>query len=319
MNNVNVHTLQRFWKKTAIFWVLVLLVVLMAFASEAFFTQRNILNVMKQTSITAILGVGMTFVLISGGIDLSVGSVIALAGVLASATAVTERGISLAVTILVAVGMGMLCGLINGVGIAYIGYPPFIMTLGMMTSARGLALVFTNGKPIFGLSPAFVDVANATIFKIPLLVYYLVAVIIVGYVMLTQTVFGRRVYAIGGNAEAARLSGVNVKLQKVLIYMISGTLAGFCGLLMCSRITSGNATVASGYEMNAIASAVIGGVSMNGGAGSVMGTLIGALILTIIQNSFDILGINPFYQSVIQGIIILMAVFMDIRNKQKAA
>jgi len=307
-----------FFKTTGIFWVLVFLVIIMSFASPAFFTQRNLLNIMKQTSITSILGVGMTFVLISGGIDLSVGSIIALAGVLASATAVEELNIPLAVTILVAVGVGMLCGLANGLGVAYVGFPPFIMTLGMMTSARGLALVFTNGKPIFGLSEGFVAVANGTLLKIPNLVYYMAAVMILGYFLLTKTVFGRRVYAIGGNREAARLSGVNDKKYTVIIYMISGILAGFCGLLMCSRITSGNATVANGYEMNAIASAVIGGVSMNGGVGSVLGTLVGALILTIIQNSFDILGINSFYQSVIQGIIILLAVFLDIRNKSKA-
>ena len=315
---IDKNELTAFFKQTGIFWVLLALIIAMACISPAFFTHRNLLNVMKQTSITAILGVGMTFVLISGGIDLSVGSVVALSGVIAASTAVTTQGMPLELTFLVALGVGMFCGLLNGIGVAYIKFPPFIMTLGMMTASRGLALVYTNGRPIFGLSEGFVEVANGTVFSIPNLVLFLVAVVVTGWFVLTKTVFGRRIYAIGGNREAARLSGINAQRQIMYIYLISGTLAGLCGLLMCSRITSGNATIATGYEMNAIASAVIGGVSMNGGAGSVLGTVVGALILTIIQNSFDIMGINPFYQNVMQGSIILLAVFLDIRNKRKS-
>ncbi len=306
-----------FFRQTGIFWVLVLLIIVVSLVSPVFMTQRNMMNVMKQTSITGILGVGMTFVLISGGIDLSVGSVIAISGVVAASTAVANSGIPFALTILTAVGIGTLCGLINGIGVAYITYPPFIMTLGMMSAARGAALVYTNGKPIFGLSKSFVDVANGSLLGITNLIWFFIAVMIAGWFILKKTVFGRQVYAIGGNREAARLSGINVKRHITLIYVISGLLAGLCGLLMCSRITSGNATVAVGYEMNAIASAVIGGVSMNGGAGSVLGTLVGALILTIIQNSFDIMNVTPFYQNIIQGVIILLAVYLDIRNKRR--
>jgi ribose/xylose/arabinose/galactoside ABC-type transport system permease subunit len=309
----------RFFRKTGIFWVLLLLLIIMSFVSPVFMTHRNMLNVMKQTSITGILGVGMTFVLISGGIDLSVGSIMAIAGVISASTAIAANGIPFAVTFATAIAVGILCGLVNGLGVAYITFPPFIMTLGMMTAAKGAALVYTNGRPIFGLSEAFVDVANGSWLGITNLIWFFVLVIVVGWFVLRKTVFGRHVYAIGGNRDAARLSGINVKRHLLMIYVISGMLAGLAGLLMCSRITSGNATIADrGYEMNAIAAAVIGGVSMNGGSGSVLGTLVGALILTIIQNSFDIMNINPFYQFIFQGTIILLAVFLDIRNKCKA-
>ena len=314
---INGKSINDFMKKTGIFWVLIVLIVIMSFANNAFLTPRNLLNVAKQTSITAIIGVGMTFVLIIGGIDLSVGSVMALAGTLAAATAVADKGIPIAVTILVGIAIGSACGLLNGLGVAYIGFPPFIMTLGMMTIARGSAMVYTNGTPIFGLSDTFNKMTSSTLLGIPSLVYYMLVVFILGYIILNKTVFGRRVYAIGGNIEAARLSGVSVSKLTVLVYTISGFLSGLAGILICSRITSGNATVAEGYEMNAISSAVIGGVSMSGGSGSVVGTIIGALILTIIQNSFDIMGINSFYQDVIKGIIILLAVFLDIRGKKK--
>jgi ribose/xylose/arabinose/galactoside ABC-type transport system permease subunit len=304
-----------FFRQTGIFWVLVVLIIIMSRVSPVFMTQMNLLNIMKQTSITGILGVGMTFVLISGGIDLSVGSIVAIAGVVAASTAITGNGVPFIFTIIIAIGVGILCGFINGIGIAYITFPPFIMTLGMMAAARGSALVYTNGRPIFGLSENFVEIANGSIFGITNLIWFFIVVMALGWFILKKTVFGRQVYAIGGNKDAARLSGINVRRHIVWIYVISGGLSGLCGLLMCSRITSGNANVATGYEMNAIAAAVIGGVSMNGGAGSVLGTLVGALILTIIQNSFDIMNINPFYQNIIQGVIILLAVYFDIRNK----
>ena len=315
--SANNKSFNEFMKKTGIFWVLVALIVIMSFANSAFLTPRNLLNVTKQASITTIIGVGMTFVLITGGIDLSVGSVMALSGTLAAATAVADKGIPLVVTILVGIAIGSFCGLLNGLGVAYVGFPPFIMTLGMMTIARGIAMVYTNGTPIFGLSSSFNSMTSSTLLGIPSLVYYMLVVFIIGYIILNKTVFGRRIYATGGNVEAARLSGIAVSRLIVLVYTISGFLSGLAGILICSRITSGNATVASGYEMNAISSAVIGGVSMSGGSGSVVGTIIGALILTIIQNSFDIMGINSFYQDVIKGIIILLAVFLDIRGKKK--
>lgn len=317
MEKINKGSLKEFFKKTGILWVMVALVIIMSIISPTFFTSRNLINVAKQASITSVIGVGMTFVLITGGIDLSVGSVMALSGTLAASVAVADKNMPILAVILVGAALGTLCGLINGVGVSYIGFPPFIMTLGMMTIARGIPLVYTNGTPIFGLSDAFNALANSRILGIPTLVYYMVVISIIGYVILSRTVLGRQIYGIGGNEEAARLSGVPVARLKMLVYVFSGFLAGIAGILICSRITSGNGTVAEGYEMNAISAAVIGGVSMTGGSGSVLGMVVGAMILTIIQNSFDIMGVNSFYQDIIKGIIILLAVFLDLRGKKK--
>lgn len=314
----NISKVTEFIKKTGIFWVLVVLVIVMSFISPAFFTQQNLINVVKQTSITAIIGTGMTFVLITSGIDLSVGSIMALTGTMAASVAVADKNLPFLLCILTGLGLGALCGIINGLGVAYIKFPPFIMTLGMMTIARGAAKLYTNGIPIFGLSDSFNSIANKTLFGIPNLVYFMVIVCVLGWIILSKTLIGRRIYAIGGNENAARLSGVSVDKVKVFVYFVCGLLSGLAGILICSRITSGNATVALGYEMNAISAAVIGGVSMSGGSGHITGMVVGALILTIIQNSFDIMGVNSFYQEIIKGLIILLAVFLDIRGKRKS-
>ena len=296
---------------------MIILIIVMSLISPTFLTSTNLINVAKQASITTIIGVGMTFVLVTGGIDLSVGSIMAFSGTLAASMAVADKNLPIIVSILTGIAIGTLCGLLNGIGVSYIGFPPFIMTLGMMTIARGIPLVYTNGTPIFGLSGTFNALANSRILGIPTLVYYMVVICIIGYVILSKTVLGRRIYGIGGNEEAARLSGVPVARLKMLVYVFSGFLSGIAGILICSRITSGNGTVADGYEMNAISAAVIGGVSMTGGSGSVLGMVVGAMILTIIQNSFDIIGVNSFYQDIIKGIIILLAVFLDLRSKKK--
>lgn len=304
------------FRKTGILWALVILIIVLSSASPVFFTVRNFINIFKQASITSILAIGMTFVLLTGGIDLSVGSVTALAGVFAAAVGVADKGYPLIVCYIVAVGTGLICGLINGIGVAYIGFPAFIMTLGMMGIARGLAQVFTGGTPIFGVSNSFANIAGGMTLGIPNLVYYMVIIFIFAYILLTKTVPGRRIYSIGGNSEAARLSGVNVKRYLVSVYGICGALAGLCGILMASRITSGNPIAADSYEMDAISAAVIGGVSMTGGSGSLLGTMVGAFILIIIQNGFDILGISVFYKQIVQGVIILFAVIIDLRSKK---
>ena len=303
-------------RKTGILWALLILIIILSSVSPVFLTVRNFINIFRQASITSILAIGMTFVLLTGGIDLSVGSVTALAGVFAAYVGIADKGLPLAVCYVVAIGTGLICGLINGFGGAYIGFPAFIMTLGMMGIARGMAQVFTGGSPIFGVSDAFADIAGGVTFGIPNLVYYMLAIFVVAYIMLTKTLPGRRIYAIGGNSEAARLSGVNVKRYLVYVYGICGALAGLCGILMASRITSGNPIAATNYEMDAISAAVIGGVSMTGGSGSLLGTIVGAFILIVIQNGFDILGISPFYKQIVQGAIILFAVFIDLRSKK---
>jgi ribose/xylose/arabinose/galactoside ABC-type transport system permease subunit len=311
MKVLSKNSVMEFVKKTAILWVMIILILILSVISPSFFRGQNLLNIIKQASITGVIGVGMTFVLITGGIDLSVGSV------MAASVAVAEKNMPIALVILVGVGLGALCGLINGIGVSYIGFPPFIMTLGMMTIARGIPLVFTNGTPIFGLSEEFNMIANSRVLGVPSLVIFLVITVLAGHIILSKTVLGRRIYAVGGNEDAARLSGVSTAKVKLFVYVFCGILSGIAGILICSRITSGNGTVAEGYEMNAISAAVIGGVSMTGGSGNVLGMVVGAMILTIIQNSFDIMGVNSFYQNIIKGIIILLAVFLDLRGKKK--
>ena len=312
MKVLSKNSVMEFVKKTAILWVMIILILILSVISPSFFRGQNLLNIIKQASITGVIGVGMTFVLITGGIDLSVGSVMALSGTMAASVAVAEKNMPIALVILVGVGLGALCGLINGIGVSYIGFPPFIMTF-----ARGIPLVFTNGTPIFGLSEEFNMIANSRVLGVPSLVIFLVITVLAGHIILSKTVLGRRIYAVGGNEDAARLSGVSTAKVKLFVYVFCGILSGIAGILICSRITSGNGTVAEGYEMNAISAAVIGGVSMTGGSGNVLGMVVGAMILTIIQNSFDIMGVNSFYQNIIKGIIILLAVFLDLRGKKK--
>lgn len=306
-----------FFKQTVILWVFVALFIALSFLSPAFIKPGNLLNVAKQISINGILAVGMTIVIISGGIDLSVGSIVALSGVCASFLAVNDNSLPLIVPIIVALAVGTLVGLLNGIGIAYGRFQPFIMTLAMMISVRGIALVMTGGMPVFNLKDSFNSISNSSIFGIPKLVYFIVACMFIGQFILRKTVFGKWVYSIGGNEVAARFSGINVKRVKLLCYTLSGLLAGLCGLLMASRITSGNGNSAQSYELNAIAAAAIGGTSMSGGIGNIFGTIVGALIIGVIQNGLDILGVSPFYQQVLQGAIIILAVFLDSRSKSK--
>ena len=305
-------------RKAGILWAFLALVIVLSILSPAFMTPHNLMNVVKQMSVTGILGIGMTFVLILGGIDLSVGSIVALASVCAAYLAKDSLGLPLIVPILVPLVVGLAAGAINGIGIAYIGISPFIMTLAMMSVLRGVAQVLSNGTPIFGLSSQFNSIANGFIFGIPNLVYFLLIILVIGIFVLRKTVFGKWVYAIGGNEASARLSGIDTRRIKTMVYMICGLLAGVCGVLMASRITSGSPIIGVGYELNAISAAVIGGVSMSGGTGDLLGTLIGALIMGVIQNGLDILGVSTFYQQIIQGLIIIVAVFLDIKSKSKS-
>ncbi len=304
-------------RQTGIVWAFVLLCIVMAISQPAFMTTSNIINILKQISINGILSIGLTIVLISGGIDLSVGSVVAVSCVASAYFAKVDYSIPLIVPFLVAIGVGLLFGLINGFGVAYLDFAPFIMTLSMMTIARGIILVLTNARPVFNLSEEFINISNTFFLGIPNLIYFFIIVFILGYMLLRFTVFGKWVYAIGGNESAARLSGINVRQVKLAIYGICGALAGLAGLLLASRITSGNPRVGDGYELDAIAASVIGGISMAGGRGSLAGTLVGVLILGVIQNGFDILGLSTFYQQIMKGVVILLAVLIDIRAKNK--
>lgn len=302
------------------FGILAVLILLVGFfmviSPDGFAQPGNLINVVRQASINGIIAVGMMFVIISGGIDLSAGSTVALAGVVAALTA-KSTGLPLIAVAAVALAAGAAVGLVNGVGVAYLGLPAFIITLATMTGMRGLALIVSGGSPVFGLPPEFENIASSAIaVVVPVLVVYFVAVMLGSGFVLNRTIFGRRVYAIGGNPEAATVSGIRTKRYLLGVYTLAGTLAGFAGLLVASRTMQGSPTAGQGYELDAIAAVVIGGISMSGGAGKWYGAMIGALLIAVMSSGLDILGVNSNYQAIIKGAIIAVAVYFDLRSKK---
>jgi ribose transport system permease protein len=278
-----------------------------------FLTVSNLLNVAEQTSINAIVAVGMTFVILSGGIDLSVGSIVALSGVVLG-TALQDGSILLAVPL--ALVVGTLCGAINGTLVVRGGLPPFIVTLGMMSIARGAALVYTEGRPVSGFEPAFRAIATARIGFIPAPVLITALVYVAAHLILTRTTFGRYVYAIGGNEEATRLSGVRVMLHKTWIYGLSGLMSAVAAIVLTARLNSAQPIAGMMYELDAIAATVIGGTSLMGGQGTLVGTLIGALIMGVLRNGLNLLGVSSFLQQIVIGAVIIGAVLVDTMLKR---
>jgi ribose transport system permease protein len=274
-----------------------------------FLTVPNLLNVAQQTSINAVVAVGMTFVILSGGIDLSVGSIVALSGVALGAA--LQNGQALPVALAVAVGTGVMCGMVNGTLISWGGLPPFIVTLGMMSVARGAALVFTEGRPVSGFEPAFRSIATGEVAGVPAPVVATLAVYLVAHVVLTRTTFGRYVYAIGGNEEATRLSGVPVRLHKTMIYAVAGLASAVAAVILTARLNSAQPIAGMMYELDAIAATVIGGTSLMGGEGSLAGTLVGALIMGVLRNGLNLLGVSSFVQQIVIGAVIIGAVLVD--------
>ena len=293
----------------------VLCVVLWALTPH-FLTVSNLLNVAEQAAIIAIVATGMTFVIITGGIDLSVGSVLAFAGVVMASTLHAE--VPVPVALAVALGTGLCCGLVNGALITVGRLPPFIATLGMMSVARGTALMFTEGRPVSGFSEGFRSLATGELLGIPVAVVIMVGVYLVAHFVLTRTKLGRYTYAIGGNEEAALLSGVNVKLYKAAVYGISGMLSGLAAVLLTARLNSAQPIAGMMYELDAIAATVIGGTSLLGGEGTVVGTLIGALIMAVLRNGLNLLGVSSFIQQVVIGSVIIAAVLIDMWLKRRA-
>ena len=280
-----------------------------------FLTVSNLLNVAQQTSINAIVAVGMTFVIISGGIDLSVGSIVALSGVVLGA--LLQAGQPLAVALAAALAVGIACGLLNGALVSVGGLPPFIATLGMMSVARGAALVFTEGRPVSGFDEGFRSLATGSLGFIPAPVVVMVAVYIAAHVVLTRTTFGRYVYAIGGNEEATRLSGVAVRFHKTAIYGVSGVMSAVAAIVLTARLNSAQPIAGTMYELDAIAATVIGGTSLMGGEGTLAGTLVGALIMGVLRNGLNLLGVSSFLQQIVIGGVIVGAVLVDTVLKRR--
>lgn len=280
-----------------------------------FLTVSNLLNVAQQTSINAIIAVGLTFVIISGGIDLSVGSVVAFAGVVMAS--LLQRDVPAALAIAGGLGTGLVAGVANGVLITFGRLPPFIATLGMMSVARGGALLYTDGRPISGFGEGFRWLATGELLFVPVPIFLMGVVYAAAHFVLRRTSFGRYVFAIGGNEEAALLSGVPVRLHKTMVYGACGMLSGLAAVVLTARLNSAQPIAGINYELDAIAATVIGGTSLMGGQGSVLGTLIGALIMGVLRNGLNLLGVSSFIQQLVIGVVIILAVLMDMAFKAR--
>ena len=311
-------------QKYGILIALVLACGVLALINDNFLSTRNILNVLRQTSINGVLAIGMTFVILTRGIDLSVGSVVALSGVVAASFATTSTagfipGAPYPAVIALAIGVaaGMLAGSVSGLIVARFRVPAFVATLGMLSAARGLTLLYSGGRPIPALTDAFRWIGTGDVLGVPVPIFVLLATFAVAHFVLTQTRFGRHVYAVGGNPHAAKVSGLPVNRIRFAVYVISGGLAGLAGMILAARTGSALPQAGIAYELDAIAAVVIGGTSLAGGVGRVSGTLIGALLIGVMNNGLDLMGVESYYQQVIKGILIVAAVMLDqSKNKQ---
>ena len=280
-----------------------------------FLTVSNLLNIAEQTSINAIVAAGMTFVIISGGIDLSVGSIVALSGVVLGTA--LQSGHALPIALFLALVVGIASGIANGALVSWGGLPPFIVTLGTMSIARGAALMYTEGRPISGFDATFRSLATGRAGFIPAPVIAMALVYAVAHFVLTRTTFGRYVYAIGGNEEATRLSGVSVHYHKTMIYGVSGLMSAIAAVILTARLNSAQPIAGMMYELDAIAATVIGGTSLMGGEGTLGGTLVGALIMGVLRNGLNLLGVSSFLQQVVIGTVIVVAVLLDTVLKRR--
>lgn len=293
---------------------LVVLVAVLAVMSPDFLSTRNLLNVGVQAAVTAILAFGVTFVIVSAGIDLSVGSVAALSAMVLAWSA-TEQGLPVWFAVLFALATGTACGMVNGALVSYGRLPSFIATLAMLSIARGLGQVISQGQPIMfpdSLGSLGKDLGD----WLPVPVIVMVGMSAIAAVVLNRTYTGRSMYAIGGNEEAARLSGIRVRRQKLITYALSGLFAAVAGIILASRLVSAQPTAAVGYELDAIAACVIGGASLSGGVGTASGTLIGALILAVLRNGLNLLDVSAFWQQVVIGSVIALAALLDTLRRR---
>lgn len=299
--------------------VLILLVICVfaTILSPSFLSVTNLFNVFKQITVAGIVGCGMTFVILTGGIDLSVGSILGLSGVLASGVLASTGNTAAAVAVSLIVGVA--CGAVNGFFVSVCGIPPFISTLGMMTLLRGVILVYTKGSPIPIKVDSYKFFGKGSIAGIPVPVIILIVVFLLAHYILTQTTYGRSVYAVGGNREAARLSGIRVKTSEFLVYTLNGLMCGMAGLILTARLGSAQSTSGTGIEMDAIAAVILGRTSLSGGVGFVLPTVVGAMIMGIIDNILTLMNVNPHATNIVKGAVILIAVLVDKKVKDLSA
>jgi ribose transport system permease protein len=298
----------------------VLMVVYLCFASPFFLTQENIINVLRQISTNTNLAIGVMLAIIISGIDLTSGAIVALSGCVTTKM-IMESGSPIWIAVICGCLVGAVAGAANGSIIAFTGMPPFVVTLAMMNICRGAAYLVANGKPIRTPRSSFEAMGTAYVpilsIEIPLPVIYTVVFLIITWFVLNQTRFGRHIYAVGGNREAARFSGITPAWIELIVYTYSGFLSAFSGVVLAARMASGQPAVGIGYETDAIAAAVLGGASMSGGVGTIGGLIVGALVIGVLSNGLNLLGVNSFWQYVAKGVVIIIAVYLDIYRKRK--
>lgn len=294
---------------------LLIIIVTFSLLTPVFLTVPNILNILQQSSLNAVIALGMTLVIISGGIDLSVGPVAALSAV--TGAALMAMGLPVPIAVVGALCVGMLCGLFSGVLVAYAGLQPFIVTLGGLSLFRAIALIYTGGNPIFGISASFRSFINGTFFGVPNPIVILLIIAFILWVVMNKTPLGEYILAVGGNEEAARIAGVPVKRTKVTVFVISGFLASISSLILTGRLGAADPTLGNLWELDAIAAAAIGGASLMGGKGSIIGTIIGAIILGALRNGLTLLNIQAFFQMFATGLIIIIAMLIDRATRGK--
>lgn len=289
--------------------VLIVMIIVFSISSQYFFTKNNLLTIALQSSIITIISIGQTLVLITGGIDLSLGSVIGLSGMVSSLFMVD--GMSIPIAIILGCLIATSVGLINGLLIVYGKLPPFVVTLGTMSIVKGINLLLTNGIPVSGLPKEFLIVSGNSLLGLSIPVWIMLLLTFLFHYMLTKTPLGLHIYASGSNIQAAKLSGINTNITILLVYIFSALLASIAGIVFASRVLSGQPTAGSGYELYAVASSVIGGTSLSGGEGIIAGTLVGSLIIGTLRNGLNLMGVSAFLQEVMIGCVIIAAVFID--------
>lgn len=317
---MNKETKKKVINQINIYRSVLILAVICVFASilsDSFLSVANLFNVIKQITVAGIVGCGMTFIILTGGIDLSVGSVVGLAGAIAAGIMATTGNAVFAV--LAALGIGILCGAANGFFVAQCEIPPFIATLGMMTLLRGCVLVYTKGAPISIKVDSYKFIGKGVVAGIPFPVILLLILYLIAHYLLTQTSFGRNVYAFGGNREAARLSGIRVKYTEWLVYIFNGLMSGIAAIVLTARLGSAQSTSGEGIEMDAIAAVILGGTSLSGGSGFVLPTVVGAMIMGIIDNILTLMNVNPHATNIVKGAVVLIAVLVDKKVKDLSA
>lgn len=301
-------------QESSIILVSILYIIFVTCINPTFFSANNVFNILRATGFTLITVVGMSLVLITGGLDLSVGSVLALGGVVTGLAC--KAGIPVVFSIILGILVGSMIGCINGFIIVKAGIPPLIVTLGMQYVARGLVSVLTQGVPIYPLPDNLTKIEQTKLIGIPMVVVVALLIAVVGHIILAHAPFGRAVYALGGNEDAARISGINTKKTKFMVYVITSTLAGLAGVFMAARLGSAEAAAGSGYELTVICGAIIGGISTFGGMGSIIGATVGALFMEILTNSLTLMKVSVYWQNLVVGVILILAVLLDQYKRQ---